>query len=151
MNFQTEAQKECYTKVADWLPQICDRVTNTVLEKPIFSLQVGSATVLVEILPFQQIESVIYIWAYVATEVKVNSELLLFLLKQNDTFRFGGFSMAEDGDIRFHVTLLGAFCQQNEFKLALTEVLETSDRYDDRIVERWGGKRAADALFADLM
>lgn len=147
MNFQTEAQKDCYRKVADWLPQICDRVTNPVLKNPIFSLQVDSATVLVEILPFQQIESVIYIWAYVATEVKVNSELLLFLLKQNDTFRFGGFSMAEDGDIRFHVTLLGASCQQNEFKLALTEVLETSDRYDDRIVERWGGKRAADALF----
>ncbi len=151
MNFQTEAQKDCYRKVADWLPQICDRVTNPVLEKPIFSLQVGSATVLVEILPFQQIESVIYIWAYVATEVEVNSELLLFLLKQNDAFRFGGFSMAEDGDIRFHVTLLGASCQQNEFKLALTEVLETSDRYDDRIVEHWGGRRAADALFDDLI
>ena len=151
MNFQTEAQKDCYRKVADWLPQICDRVTNPMLENPIFSLQVGSATVLVEILPFKQIESVIYIWAYVATEVEVDSELLLFLLKQNDTFRFGGFSMAEDSDIRFHVTLLGASCQQNEFKLALTEVLETSDRYDDRIVERWGGKRAADALFDNLI
>jgi hypothetical protein len=55
--------------------------------------------------------------------------------------------MEDEGDIRFHVTLLGASCQQNEFKLALTEVLESADRYDDLIVERWGGRRAADALF----
>jgi hypothetical protein len=55
--------------------------------------------------------------------------------------------MEDEGDIRFHVTLLGASCQQNEFKLALTEVLESADHYDDLIVERWGGRRAADALF----
>lgn len=147
MNFQTEAQQDCYQKVADWLPEICDRVSNPVSDKPFFSLQFGSATVLVDICPFREIESVIDIWAYVATEVEVSSDLLRFLLNQNDVFRFGGFSMAEDGDIRFHVTLLGASCQQNEFKLALTEVLESADRFDDDIVERWGGKRAGDDLF----
>ena len=147
MNFQSEAQQDCYQKVADWLPEICDRISDPVTDNPIFSLQFGSATVLVEIKPFRELESVIYIWAYVATDVEINSDLLLYLLKQNDSFRFGGFSMADEGDIRFHVTLLGASCQQNEFKLALTEVLESADRYDDLIVERWGGRRAADALF----
>lgn len=147
MNFQTEAQKDCYQKVADWLPEICDRISNPFTDSPIFSLQFGSATVLVEIRIFRQVETVIYIWAYVATEVEVNDDLLRFLLKQNDVFRFGGFSMADDGDIRFHVTLLGSSCQQNEFKLAVTEVLESADRYDDEIVERWGGRRAADDLF----
>ncbi len=147
MNFQTEAQQDCYHKVADWLPEICDRVAHPFSETPIFSLQFGSATVLVEIRPFQQIESVIDIWAYVATDVEVSSDLLLYLLKQNDVFRFGGFSMADDGDIRFHVILLGASCQQSEFKLALTEVLESADRYDDLIVQRWGGRRSADGLF----
>ncbi len=147
MNFQSEAQQDCYQKVADWLPKICDRISDPVTDNPIFSLQFGSATVLVEIKPFRELESVIYIWAYVATDVEINADLLLYLLKQNDSFRFGGFSMADEGDIRFHVTLLGASCQQNEFKLALTEVLESADRYDDLIVERWGGRRAADALF----
>ena len=147
MNFQSEAQQDCYQKVADWLPEICDRISDPVTDNPIFSLQFGSATVLVEIKPFRELESVIYIWAYVATDVEINADLLLYLLKQNDSFRFGGFSMADEGDIRFHVTLLGASCQQNEFKLALTEVLESADRYDDLIVERWGGRRAADALF----
>jgi len=147
VNFQTKAQQDCYLKVVDWLPEICDRVSRPVAQNLIFSLQFGSATVLVEIRPFRELESVIYIWAYVVTEVEVSSDLLLYLLKQNDAFRFGGFSMADEGDIRFHVTLLGASCQQNEFKLALTEVLESVDRYDDLIVERWGGRRAADALF----
>ncbi|WP_190316084.1 T3SS (YopN, CesT) and YbjN peptide-binding chaperone 1 [Pseudanabaena sp. UWO310] len=146
MNFQTEAQQDCYQKVADWLPEICDRV-NPITSSPLFSLQLGSATVLIEIRPFRELEAVIYLWAYVATEVEVSYDLLLYLLKQNDNFRFGGFSMADEGDIRFHVSLLGASCQENEFKLALAEVLETADRYDDLIVERWGGRRAADALF----
>jgi hypothetical protein len=145
VNFQTEAQHDCYQKVVEWLPEICDRVSHA--QNPIFSLQLGSATILVEIRPFRELESVIYIWAYVATDVEVSSDLLLYLLKQNDIFRFGGFSMADDGDIKFHVTLLGASCQQNEFKLALDEVLNSADRYDDLIVERWGGRRAADALF----
>ena len=147
MNFQSEVQQDCYQKVADWLPEICDRVSNPVTPNPIFSLQFGSATVLVEIRPFRESESVIYIWAYVATDVEISPDLLLYLLKQNDTFRFGGFSRADDGDIRFHVTLLGASCQQNEFKLALTEVLESTDHYNDLIMKRWGGRRAADALF----
>ncbi len=147
MNFQSKAQQDCYQKVAAWLPEICDRVSNPVTHNPIFSLQFGSATVLVEIRAFHESESSIYIWAYVATDVKVSDDLMLYLLKQNNDFRFGGFSMADEGDIKFHVTLLGTSCQQNEFKLALTEVLESADRYDDLIVQRWGGRRAADALF----
>jgi len=147
VNFQSEAQKECYYKVAAWLPELCDHVSNPVTHNPIFSLQFGSATVLVEIRPFRELESVIYIWAYVATGVEVGDDLMLYLLKQNDVFRFGGFSMEDEGDIRFHVTLLGTSCQQNEFKLSLTEVLESADHYDDLIVKRWGGRRAADTLF----
>jgi hypothetical protein len=147
VNFQTEAQHDCYTKLADWLPQVSDCVVSPSTGNPIFSLKFGSALVLVEVRPFRELESIIYIWTYVATEVEVRDDLLLYLLKQNDAFRFGGFSMADDGDIRFHVTLLGSCCQQNEFKLALTEVLESADHYDDIIVERWGGRRATDALF----
>ena len=146
MKFVTEAQQDCYQKVANWLPELCDRASS-LADSPIFSLQFGSATVLVEIRPFQQIESIIYIWAYVATGVEVHADLLLYLLKQNNHFRFGGFSMEDEGDIRFHVTLLGTSCQQNEFKLALTEVLESADTYDDEIVKRWGGRRAADSVF----
>jgi hypothetical protein len=147
VNFQTEAQKDCYTKLADWLPEVCDCIASPSTGNPIFSLKFGSALILVEVRPFRQIESIIYIWTYVATNVEVSDELLLFLLKQNDSFRFGGFSMADDGDIRFHVTLLGSCCQQNEFKLALNEVLESADHYDDLIVQRWGGRRVSDALF----
>jgi hypothetical protein len=147
VKFQLKAQEECYQKVANWLPKICDRVSNPVKQNPIFSLQFGSATVLVEIRPFQESQSIIYIWAYVATEVEIRSDLLLYLLKQNDSFRFGGFSMEDEGDIKFHVTLLGESSQQNEFQLSLTEVLESADRYDDIIVERWGGRRATDNLF----
>jgi hypothetical protein len=147
VNFQTESQQSCYTKLADWLPQVSNCIVSPSTGNPIFSLQLGSALVLVEVRPFREAESIIYIWTYVATEVEVTNDLLLYLLNQNDGFRFGGFSMADDGDIRFHVSLLGASCQQNEFNLALTEVLESADRYDDIIVERWGGRRASDALF----
>ncbi|PZU92180.1 MAG: hypothetical protein DCE90_18755 [Pseudanabaena sp.] len=148
MNFQTEEQEVTYSKVASWLPEICDQVSNPFEDKPVFSLQFGSAAAIVEVRPFRQAESVIYIWSYVATEVTIKEDLLHFLLKQNDTFRFGGFSMADEGDIRFHVTLLGACCQKNEFELAIKEVLESADKFDDVIVETWGGRRSTDDLFA---
>lgn len=124
-----------------------DNVKLPVPQSLLFSLQLGSATALIDVSAFGEYESIISIWSYVATEVSISDDLLLFLLKQNDKFRFGGFSMVDEGDIRFHVSLLGSSCQQNEFRLALTEVLETADRYDDQIIERWGGRRAADTLF----
>ncbi|MBD2188866.1 T3SS (YopN, CesT) and YbjN peptide-binding chaperone 1 [Pseudanabaena mucicola] len=145
MNFQSKAQQECYDKVAEWLPAICDRITSDSVN-PNFSLQFDSINVLVEVKTFRESESIIYIWAGIATEVEVSSDLLRYLLHQNDNFCFGGFSMVEDGDIRFHVTLLGASCQQNEFKLALAEVLDSAGHYDDLIVQRWGGHRSIGAL-----
>lgn len=147
MNFLTQSQQDCYQKVAGWLPEICDRVSIPIADKPMFSVQIGSATVLVEIRHTETLGEIIYIWAYVATEVEIRPDLLRFLLRQNYDFRFGGFSMADEGDIRFHVTLLGNNCDANEFKLALTEVLESADHFDDQIVERWGGRRATDTLF----
>jgi len=147
VDFQTEEQEASYKKVASWLPEICDRISHPVEEKPIFSLQFGSAAAIVEVRPFRQAESIIYIWSYVATEVAIKDDLLKFLLKQNEAFRFGGFSMADEGEIRFHVTLLGESCQKNEFELAINEVLESADKFDDVIVETWGGRRATDDLF----
>ncbi len=147
MNFQTESQENCYTKLADWLPQVSGCIVSPDTGNPIFSLRLGSAIVLIEVRPFREAESIIYIWTYVATEVEIRDDLLRYLLNQNYSFRFGGFSMADDGDIKFHVTLLGGSCEQNELNLALTEVLESADRYDDLIVDRWGGRRASDSLF----
>ena len=65
MNFQTESQQSCYTKLADWLPQVSNCIVSPSTGNPIFSLQLGSALVLVEVRPFRELESIIYIWTYV--------------------------------------------------------------------------------------
>lgn len=136
MSFQSKAQQTCYQQVATWLPEICDRVTADSSNFS-FSLQFDSINIFIEVRAFRDSESIIYIWAGIAPNIEVSSDLLLYLLNQNANFRFGGFSMNEDGNIQFHVTLLGASCQQNEFKLALTEVLDSAGHYDELIKQRW--------------
>jgi hypothetical protein len=39
---------------------------------------------------------------------------------------------------------VGSTCNQKELETSVRAVLEIADRYDDEIVERWGGQRALD-------
>jgi hypothetical protein len=52
------------------------------------------------------------------------------------------FSIDDDGDIRFHTTLVGSTCDRDELQTSVSSVLQTADKYDDTIVEAWGGERA---------
>jgi len=52
----------------------------------------------------------------------------------------------ENGDIVFEHTIVGSTCDKKELESSVAAVLEVSDDYDDKIVERWGGKRALDRI-----
>jgi Putative bacterial sensory transduction regulator len=71
-------------------------------------------------------------------------DLLNYLLRENHEMRFGAFSVSKGGDIVFEHTIVGSTIDKKELESSVLAVLEIADKYDDEIVERWGGKRALD-------
>ncbi|MEE3716041.1 YbjN domain-containing protein [Tumidithrix elongata RA019] len=147
MKFATIAQKVCYEKIKPWLHEMYENLAIPPYDLPIFILPMGSATAMVEVLPWGNSEAIIATWSYVVTGAELTADLMRFLLKQNSELQFGVFSVDDDGDIRFHSTLVGSTCDRKELHTSVSSVLETADRYDDEIVETWGGERALDRMY----
>ncbi len=146
MKFKTSAQQACYEKIEPWVADICKDQFIPPNNLPIFIVPVGSATAMIEVLPWGIDESVISAWSYVVTGAEITPELTRFLLDQNFDIQFGSFSLDKDGDIRFQTSLIGSSCDKNELETSVTAILEAADEYDDRIIEKWGGKRASDRM-----
>jgi hypothetical protein len=146
MKFITTAQQICYKKIEPWVAEICQDQYIPPSNLPIFIVPVGSATAMIEVLPWGVDESVISAWSYVVTGAEITNELMRFLLDQNFNLQFGAFSLDKDGDIRFQASLIGSSCDKNELQTSVTTVLEAADEFDDRIIKIWGGKRATDRM-----
>ncbi|MEM8543438.1 MAG: YbjN domain-containing protein [Cyanobacteria bacterium P01_H01_bin.119] len=144
MEFETEAQKACYEKVAGWMSQLFTNIPWENLDEPGFGLFMGSAWVEVNIYPWGNDDSVINVRSTVVSGARLSSDLLRFLLQENDTLRFGAFAVNEQGDILFEHTIVGSTCDPQELEASAIEVLETADEYDDQIVADYGGDRALD-------
>ncbi len=145
--FETTAQRDCYERIRPWLAELFADVETPAGDVPVFVLPSGSATAVVEVLPWGSSESVIATWSYVVTGAQITADLMHFLLHKNDELPFGVFSVDDQGDIRFHATLIGSTCDRRELQLSVSTVLQTADTYDDQIVEIWGGQRAIDRVF----
>jgi hypothetical protein len=85
-------------------------------------------------------------WSWVVTGVENTPELLLHLLNENATLRFGAFGVDEAGDIVFQHTILGQTCDKEELRTTIMAVISTADRVDDELVARFGGQRAIDRV-----
>lgn len=143
MEFQTQAQQDCHAKVAGWMDQLFGKIPWEQLDEPGFGLFMGSAWVEVRIYPWQE-DSVINIRSTVVSGAKMAPDLQTFLLRENAERRFGAFSVNDAGEILFEHTIVGSTCDPNELEASVLAVLAAADDYDDKIVERWGGKRALD-------
>jgi hypothetical protein len=142
MKFETPVQQACYEKIQPWLHDLYENVYSPPYNMPVFVLPLGSATATIEVLPWGTTEAIISTWSYVVTGVEMTQDLMKFLLQKNAEIDFGVFSIDDDGDIRFHTTLIGSTCDRDELKTSVSSVLETADLYDDAIVVNWGGERA---------
>jgi hypothetical protein len=144
MKFETTIQQACYEKIQPWLKELYENVYSPPYNMPIFVLPLGSATATVEVLPWGNTEAIISTWSYVVTGAEITQDLMRFLLHKNSELPFGVFSIDDDGDIRFHATLVGSTCDRDELQTSVSSVLETADKYDNEIVATWGGERASD-------
>ncbi|MEL7058449.1 MAG: YbjN domain-containing protein [Acidobacteriota bacterium] len=87
----------------------------------------------------------IVIMAYCVQGAEVDEELATALLEANHTLPFGAFSVV-GRDIFFSHTLFADDLERQSLFHAVAAVAEISDRYDDRIVARFGGQRALDRI-----
>ncbi|NJP07647.1 MAG: YbjN domain-containing protein [Chloroflexaceae bacterium] len=145
MEFLTDAQRECYEKITPWMHELFGEQVKTEAESPIFHVMVGAAFVFVQVSAWGETDSTITARTYVASGTELTSELMLFLLRENDTMRFGAFGIDEDKDIVFQHGIVGSTCDQNELEATIKSVIDTVDRYDEHIVNTWGGTKAMSA------
>jgi hypothetical protein len=140
MQFDSDAQKEVYDKVLPWIKELFGIFVRPQEDAPYFGLNIGSAFVHIGILPWGEHDAVIKTRSYVVRKVAASPELMHFLLRENDTMRFGAFGLDEDGDIFFEYSIQGSTCTLDSLKCAVLAVGYTADQYDEKIVEHWGGE-----------
>lgn len=114
------------------------------LDEPGFGLFMGSAWAEVRIIPGLEEEAAIQTRSRVVLGVEITPDLMQFLLQENTELLFGAFALNPAGDILFEHTILGSSCDKEQFQASVMHVLKVADDYDDRITEKWGGKRALD-------
>ena len=146
MQFQTAIQEACYNKIATWMRELYGKFPCAREDVPGLAMVMGSALVEVFVFPWEKDDAIINARSYVVTDVELSPDLLHFLLRENNIMRFGAFGIAEHGDIIFEHTIVGSTCDKLELEASVNAVLEIADDYDDKIVERWGGRRALDRI-----
>lgn len=146
MEFETQAQKACYEKVAPWVTDLFGGSVLRKPDKPILGVMHGSAFAQVGIFPWGDDDAIITTRAYVVTGTELTPELMRFLLEENAGMRFGAFGVDDEGDIIFEHSIVGSTCDQKELESSVIHVARTADDFDDQIVSRWGGERALDQI-----
>lgn len=144
MEFETLAQQDVYEKIEPWLKEMFGIFFQEREEAPYFGVNIGSAFVHVGVQAWGTDNATITIRAYVAMNVEIKPDLLLFLLRENDKMRFGAFGLDEENDIFFEYTLAGSTCNIDDLKSSILAVGFAVEQYDDQIVSRWGGVPASE-------
>ncbi|HNS52824.1 MAG TPA: YbjN domain-containing protein [Anaerolineae bacterium] len=144
MEFESDVQKQVYEKVSGYMRDIFGEQARARPDRPVHLIQVGSTLTHVVVAPWGDDESVVMVRAYVVYQADLVPELLLFLLKENDSKRFGAFGVDRDGDIFFEHSIVGSTCDKAELKASVMAVVWTADQYDEQITQRWGGMREVD-------
>ncbi len=144
MEFITPVQARCFERIKLWMLELFGDRLRTHDTRPMFEVWRGSAKVEVAVYPWREEESVIVARALVAKGVRLQSELLEYLLRQNSVLRFGAFCIEGNDEIYFAHSIVGSTCDKPELEASVTAVASAADHHDDIIIERWGGRRAID-------
>jgi len=145
MLFKTKAQEDCYKKIKPWIEELFKEILVADKSIPLFSIPFRSAITYVIVNPWND-DSIITVRSYVVYGAKLTPELLYFLLRKNVSMRFGAFGIDEDGEIIFECNLIGSTCDKEELNASVIEVMRMSNKYDDEIINKWGGQRAIDLI-----
>jgi len=145
MEFASRKHKKAYEKVRDMMEDLFGKDEITPHENnPGWMVAAGSAVVHVSVVDWRDDLHLVQLVAYVVRGPDLSPSCLRHLLDENHSKAFGGFSVDKDADIAFGHTLIAEHCEKDELKVVVKAVSFTADSMDDTIIQRWGGKRAAD-------
>ncbi len=86
--------------------------------------------------------TIVKIEALCVKGMRIDGDLGIFLAEENAKTLFGKLALYPDRqEVHYEHALLGDFLNQAELELAVQLVALSTDQYDDRIKERWGGKK----------
>ncbi|MDX2255013.1 MAG: YbjN domain-containing protein [Pseudanabaenaceae cyanobacterium bins.39] len=151
MKFATRAQEICYEKILTWMQEIFERCPCARQDFPGVGIFVGSALVEVLIYPWDGNDAVINVRSYVVVGANLQPDLMRYLLEENAKMVFGAFGISSDNEILFEHSIVGSTCDKKELEASVKAVMQIADDYDDKIVDRWGGKRALDRIHAGTL
>jgi len=151
LKFQTNAQAACYEKVATWMQEIFGKCPCARQDLPGLGIFMGSALVEVLVFPWDEDDAIINTRSYVVVGAELQPDLMRYLLEENAKMVFGAFGISPDSEILFEHSIVGSTCDRKELESSVKAVIEIADEYDDKIVERWGGKRALDRIHAGTL
>lgn len=146
MQFVTDVQRACFEKVVEYVKEVFGDSASIAEEVPMVSVVFGSAVTFVSVLPMTDDEAVVATRAVVVAGAQITPDLAVFLLRANASMGFGAFGLWPGGDIVLEHNLLGTTLDKGELRTSIVTITTMADRFDDEIVERWGGERALDRM-----
>lgn len=143
MQFRNRQQEQAYKQVSVWVRELFGEMAQPKENAPVFTMIFGSAAVHIQVLPWND-TAIINFRSNVVMGPEKDEELLHWLLRENWDMRFGTFGLDKDGDVFFDYTVPFTGCSKQSLKDYVMAVVITADRYDDKIVARWGGRKYID-------
>lgn len=144
MEFATTTQKEVYEQVGEHMRGLFGEEVWANPNSPTYSIRFGSTVVYVFVNNWLEDNAAVNVYSYVVKGAEIRQDLLLYLLQQNDQYRYGAFGLDSNNTIVFRFTVPGKPLDKATLKAAVNAVRFTADDQDDKIVARWGGQRAFD-------
>lgn len=142
MQFAHDHHRETYERVAEYLQELFEDMLE---EEGHFYVQYGSTVLEISVEPYGPEDSSVAVMSYCVQGADFDDELRDGLLALNHDMPFGAFSIVGD-DIFFSYSLFGRTLERSNLLGALAAVAEISDEYDDKIVAKYGGRRALDRI-----
>lgn len=144
--FHSPCQERVYSQIRGYLDELVEEHFDDA-EHCDFYLKYGSTIVEISIEPYGQDDAVVEIVAFCVYGVEPTIGLTRELLRFNAELPMGAFSMVGN-DVFYSHAFLGRRLDPDQLISSLDNVAMVADRYDDEIVDRFGGERALDRLRA---
>ena len=144
MEYKNDAQKRAHEKIAQYMRELFGEMAYVNPNAPHMSVRFGSALVHISVNPWTDEDATACIYSFLVAGADLQPDLLLHLLRLNDTMRFGAFGVDAEQKVFFSYTATGNVLDKPTLRALIMAVAGTADDHDDKLVARWGGKRYID-------
>ncbi len=146
MQFDNKAHEDIYKKAQEWMKELFGTFVVALPDVPVFVFEQGDTLAQITVASWGSDDATITVRSWVVHDVEATPDLMHYLLRENDKFRFGAFGLDSEDDVFFEHTIVGSTCDPEELKASVFAVTGTSDRYDDEIIAKYGGMKSIDKL-----